>query len=44
MGTILELGAILFRCYSREGPHEPPHVHVIVDRDRFARIDLLTDA
>lgn len=43
MGTILELGPFLFRCYSRESPLEPPHVHVIVDRDRYARINLTTD-
>lgn len=33
----------MFR-YSRESPLEPPHVHVVVDRERYARINLGTDA
>ena len=44
MSTILEFGAFLFRCYSRESPLEPPHIHVIVDHNRQARINLVTDA
>ena len=43
VSTILEFGAFVFRCYSRESLLEPPHIHVIVDRERFGRIDLGTD-
>jgi hypothetical protein len=41
MTTILDLGAFLVRCYARESANEPPHVHVVVDREHVVRINLL---